>query len=59
MTEVPPASGNVGDAGGNLGVFRGVLQITEPNGEQRLVEFEAPVGSAHMTVNGQPMPNPS
>jgi hypothetical protein len=59
MTEVPPASGNVGDAGGNLGVFRGVLQITEPDGQERLVEFEAGITSAEISVNGQPLPNPS
>lgn len=51
MTEAD-ASVERKDAGGNLGVFRGVLAITE-NGVTRHVPFEAPASAAHLEVNAQ------
>jgi hypothetical protein len=39
---------------GNLGRFVGVLEITEPTGEKRLVEFEADVGSASLVFGDSP-----
>ncbi len=57
MTDLSPqGQASTGPAGGNLGRFVGVLSITEPTGEQRLVEFEADVGAATVEVNGQQIP---
>lgn len=53
MTDEAQASQSNEPARGNLGRFVGVLEITEPTGEKRLVEFEADVGDASLIVNGQ------
>lgn len=54
MTEAVAQSN--GTAGGSLGRVVGVLEITEPTGEKRLVPFEADVGDAKVIVNEPPAP---
>lgn len=56
MTDATPPASVQGGAGSNAGLFRGVLKITERDGSERLVEFEAPAGAASISVNGQNVP---
>lgn len=56
MTEVAQAPESREPVGGNLGRFVGVLEITEPTGEKRLVHFEADAGAAQLVVGGQSVP---
>jgi hypothetical protein len=49
MTDpTPQGQASTKPAEGNLGRFVGVLEITEPTGEKRLVSFEAPAGAAEL-----------
>lgn len=57
MTDpTPQGQASTKPAEGNLGRFVGVLEITEPTGEKRLVPFEAAVGAATLRVGEHAVP---